>query len=93
MLPKVGEDPNPLSKSRLNLSRLRTAWQTAQGMVQKKQKRQMEGSVEDSEEPIDDSTRLDLLAQFKILHDITPTMMRQCYWMLSTASLCNHMVR
>jgi len=35
VLPKVGKETNPLSKSRINLYRLRTAWRTAQELVQR----------------------------------------------------------
>jgi hypothetical protein len=73
-LPPVGDNPHALAKSRIQLTRLRTAWEAAFIQHEKKKKRRLEGAVEDTEEPLDEMTRSDLLNAFITLHAITPTM-------------------
>ena len=73
-LPKTGEDEHPLKESRINLARLRTAWQEAAAHMEKRKKRRVEGAQDDLDEPIEDGIRTDLLTAFHAKHQVSPTM-------------------
>jgi len=73
-LPKIDGQPHPLTSSRIQLTRLRTAWEQAFSAHEKKKKRRLEGTVEDQEESLDEMTRSDLLNAFIALHSLSPSM-------------------
>ena len=64
LLPEVNGSAHPLKSSRIVLARLRTAWQAAHSEAEKEKKRKMDDFAEDNDEPIDESTRTDLLGTF-----------------------------
>ena len=72
-MPNEGEARHPC-RTRLELSHLRTAWHAPQILAEKKKKCKLEGATEDVEEPIDESTRTDLLAAFTALHSLLVSM-------------------
>jgi hypothetical protein len=73
-LPREGEADHPLRNSRINLARLRTAWQEAAAHMEKRKKRRVDGAQDDLDEPIEDGIRTDLLTAFHARHQVSPTM-------------------
>ena len=74
VLPKVGDQEHPLKKSRLNLARLRTAWQEAAAHIEQRKRRRVDGAQDDLDEPIDNGIRTNLLTAFHAKHQVSPTM-------------------
>ena len=66
-LPQDGEQPHALAESRIQLTRLRRAWE-----AEKRKKRKLEGAVDDNDEPLGEMSRRDLLNQFIAPHSLTP---------------------
>ena len=73
VLPKVGDSDHPLKNSRINLARLRTAWQEAAAHIEK-ERRRIEGAQDDLDEPIVEGICTDLLSAFHAKHHVSPTM-------------------